>query len=81
MPRQEEIEPYSPGRACPACSAEAGKPRYHASPILITFGRGPRWPCSDMAPETGPHMCTRCESCGYAWTEDILPGMDATAPG
>lgn len=75
MPHQD-LGPFVPGRACPQCQAEGAQPRYHASPVLIVFG-GEQWPCSGMDGKVGAHMCTRCGSCGYAWMESAVPGMDA----
>lgn len=74
---QNEPEPYSPGRMCPQCSAEGAKPEYHARPVLLVFGRGFQWPCAGSDGRQGPHMCVRCGSCGYAWTEGVQPGAGA----
>jgi hypothetical protein len=79
-PSQDEIDPYSPGRACPQCSAEGAQPHYHERPVLIVFGRTPDWPCSGKDGTLGVHMCIRCGSCGYAWTESAQPGMDPELP-
>ncbi len=79
MPRPD-LEPFTPGKACPACQAESAQPHYHARPVLVVFGSEPQWPCSGKDGEMDAHMCTRCRSCGYAWTEAVPSGMDAVTP-
>ena len=69
---------FQPGRPCPACSAEGGQPEYHERPLMISFGRSPSWPCAVM--KIAAHMCTRCPSCGFAWTEELAPGTAAAPP-
>ena len=68
-----------PGRPCPECAAEGAQPKYHEQPLLIVFGRAPQWPCAGMDGRIGPHMCTRCESCGFAWMEAAPSGTDPAA--
>lgn len=80
MPRKQELDPFTPGRACPRCQAEGAQPRYHAQPVLIVFGSGRQWPCAGMDGEVSAHMCTRCELCGFAWMESAPDGMDAAIP-
>ena len=71
---------FQPGRPCPACSAEGGQPEYHERPVMVSFGRSPSWACARMAGRITAHMCTKCPSCGFTWTEDMAPGASQAPP-
>lgn len=67
----QDFDDYRPGEACPACQAEAGRPVFHERPVLIVFGSSPQWPCSGRDGALGPHLCTRCGSCGHSWVRPV----------
>lgn len=69
------LPPFEPGRPCPKCQAEGAQPRHHEIPVLIVFGQGSPWPCAGLDGRLGEHMCTKCESCGFAWMEGAPSGM------
>lgn len=75
-----EVFPYDPERRCPACGSGPASGAFHEQPVLVVFGRNPQWPCAEAPPDAAPHLCNRCESCGYAWAEESLEGVAPPSP-
>jgi ribosomal protein L32 len=65
---------YRPDHLCPRCGAEGARPNCHRAPVLVVFGGGPQWPCAGLDGSLGEHFCSRCENCGHAWMEAVVPG-------